>query len=96
MKPQEDLAQVVERLDECTVLLREQLALARDWRIALRNGALTGLGAFLGATLGAALVIAVLRPVLEPIGLERVIQELERPRGDRPPVPQGGARPARQ
>ena len=90
MKPHEDLAQVVARMEECTALLREQVALARDWRIALRNGVLTGVGAFLGATLGAALVIAVLRPVLEPIGLNRVIQELERPRGDRPPVPGGG------
>jgi hypothetical protein len=83
---QDDVSKIADRLEECALLLREQARTAKDWRVALRNGVLTGVGAFLGATVGAALVVALLRPLLEPIGLERVVREMEKARGDRPPV----------
>lgn len=63
-------------------LLEAQLTNQRDWKLALRNGVLAGLGSVLGATVVVSLLLWALRPFhrLEAIGpfLERLNESVEK------------------
>ena len=66
--------ELVEELRRTNELLATQVRLQSDWRLAIRNGVLSGLGGVLGATIVAAIVLAMLRPALEQIGLSNLIE----------------------
>ncbi len=63
-------------------LLEMHIAVHRDWKLALRNGLLAGLGGVIGATLVVSILLAILRPLqrLESLGsvFERIEQELKK------------------
>ncbi|MEQ1823777.1 MAG: DUF5665 domain-containing protein [Fimbriimonadaceae bacterium] len=63
-------------------LTAELLRLQKDWKHALRQGMVTGLGGVLGATLLVSLLLSVLKPferleMFKP-SLERIAEQLER------------------
>lgn len=65
---------LLDELRHTNELLSEQIRIQKNWRIALRNGVIGGLGGVLGATVVAAALFALLRPALERIGLENLIE----------------------
>lgn len=85
MTPPEPNASVLElcrQIERTNALLAEQLALAKNWKVAMRNGLAAGLGGVIGATLLVSLTLGVLRPLqgLDRLGpiLERIERDLDR------------------
>lgn len=73
---------LVEELKRANLLLAKYVYNQRSWKLALRQGLLTGLGATIGATLLVSLLLWILQPLkhLELLKqpLDRISQELEK------------------
>ena len=68
-------------LDRNNELLERLLAQGKDWKLALRNGMIAGLGGVLGATLIVSILLSVLRPFQSVAPwLDRITEAIERPR----------------
>lgn len=77
--------QLVTEIRRSNELTAEHLRVHRDWKLALRQGLLTGLGAAIGATVLLSVLLWMLQPlkrleVLKPT-LDRIAQQLERTTG---------------
>jgi len=73
--------ELIKALDRNTVAIERRTLQASDWKVALRNGLLAGLGGVLGATLVVSLLIWILQPFKEfgPLKptLDRLTEALE-------------------
>ncbi len=68
-------------MDRNNELLERLLVQGRDWKLALRNGLVAGVGGVLGATLVISLLLSVLKPFKSVAPwLDRITEAIERPR----------------
>lgn len=76
------MADLIAQLNQTNLLLAKYVYNQRSWKLALRQGLLTGLGATLGATVLVSLALWILQPLKhldflkQP--LDKIGQELER------------------
>jgi len=82
MTESSELEKVYRELARSNQLLEEQIRLQRDWRVALRNGMASGLGALVGATVLVSVLLWVIRPfeefkLLRP-ALERLASDVQK------------------
>ncbi len=82
MDPIEGWEEVKKELEKSNALLEASIKQRSDWKLAMRQGLVTGLGSVLGATLLVSILIWILKPlqqldVLKP-SLERIANQLER------------------
>jgi len=88
LKSEPSEKELIEAMRELSAALKLQLAQQRNWKLALRNGLLAGLGGVLGATVVVSLLIAIMQPFkrLEAVGplIERLDTTLKQnPRAQR-------------
>ena len=69
-EPNLEPKELIDAINRFTAVIEKQAAQARDWRLALRNGLLAGLGGVIGATVVVSILIWVIQPFrrLEAIG----------------------------
>ena len=69
-----DLESSLKRLADLT---EKQIHQQRDWKLALRNGLLAGLGGVLGATVVVSILLFILQPFKRLEGLGPVLDRLD-------------------
>lgn len=77
-EPNPKIEELCRQLEETNALLAMHLALAKNWKIRLRNGLLTGLGGVIGATLLVSIFLGVLRPLQGLTRLGPILERIER------------------
>ena len=62
--------ELIEAINRFTAVIEKQSAQQRDWKLALRNGLLAGLGGVIGATVVVSILVWITQPFrrLEAIG----------------------------
>lgn len=76
-------AETVRELRELNDRLDRQIQISTDWKLAIRNGMLIGIGTTLGAAILATILIALLRPFRSFELLGPTLDRLERRLGER-------------
>jgi hypothetical protein len=62
--------ELIEAINRFTTVIEKQAAQQRDWKLALRNGLLAGLGGVIGATVVVSILVWIIQPFrrLDAIG----------------------------